>query len=139
MPNHPLTGGAIPNHYPRQIEEVQLEILGYNAEIERIRTGLQQIEDSHLLDVMMARSHDGKAIFSNDASRGIEHRGRLAASTDYQECKKHLEEYEGLKTAAVIRLERLRGEFKLEVVEKWQEFGRMVSAEEMKGGIPAIH
>jgi hypothetical protein len=124
--------------YPAQIEDVALGILGYNDQIRRVRDKMQVLEDGFTVAIMRQTDTHGKAYFSNDVQRGIELRARLAVSEEYQGLKQALEGYEDMKAVAVAKLERLRGEFKLELADKWQDFGRLVSIEEMTVSVPVL-
>lgn len=119
-----------PPSLPAQIERIQHDILEAEGLIEGFREKAQAIEDAHMVDILVAKDEKDKPLYSNEKTLEIELRTRLGLSEVYQDLRGRIEAEEGYRAVLAIRLERLRGEFKLELAERWQKYAELMTTRE---------
>jgi hypothetical protein len=108
-------------NYPEQIEETALLLGEVQREAAEQRERLAEIESILTLEVAGAKSPEGKPLYSNEAARSAELTLRLRGHEDAAQIRGLLERADDKKTRLLARLERLRGEFKLLLVERQAE------------------
>ena len=109
------------NNYPEQIEKAALELGEVQREAAEQRERLAEIESILTLEIAGAKSPEGKPLYSNEATRSAELTLRLRDNKDAAQIKGLLERADGKKTRLLAHLERLRGEFKLLLIERQAE------------------
>jgi len=114
-------------NYPEQIEKTALELGEVQREAAEQRERLAEIESILTLEIAGAKSSEGKPLYSNEAARNAELILRLRDSEDATQIKGLLERADEKKARLLAHLERLRGEFKLYLVERQAEIAAMMS------------
>lgn len=117
-------------NYPEQIEKASLDLAETQREAARLRERLAETESLLTLEINNAKTPEGKALYSNEATRNAELTLRLRDEPEAMEIKRMLERADERRTRQLAQLERLRGEFKLHLVER--------QAEIVAHGAPAV-
>ncbi len=78
---------------------------------------MNEIEIIETLDIAAAKTRDGKPLYSNEATRDVTLALRLLGNEDYAELKETLARAERKRQELTARIERLRGEFKVYLLE----------------------
>jgi hypothetical protein len=107
------------NNYPEQIEQTAINIANLAREINAIRSDMREIEIEQMGEVLSATdSATMKPLFSNDKQRDYALAVRLGDDGQYCALKVSLAERELEKGIAAAKLERLRAEFKLHLLDR---------------------
>lgn len=106
------------NSYPKQIEETSLCLAEKSQAISELRERLAEIEAIETLAIINAKTPEGKPQFSNESTRSAELVLRFRQNKDAVELKKILTENEQQRSQMLARLERLRGDFKISLLER---------------------
>lgn len=114
--------------YPEQIEKTALRLGEVQREAAEQRERLAEIESILTLEIAGAKSPEGKPLYSNEAVRSAELTLRLRGHGDAAQIKGLLERADEKKTRLLAHLERLRGEFKLYLVERQAEIAATTGA-----------
>lgn len=104
--------------YPETIEQTALKLADTTQEITTLRERMNEIEIVETLDIAAAKNGEGKPLYSNETTRSAALALRLVGNEDYTELKETLARAERKRQELTARLERLRGEFKLYLVER---------------------
>lgn len=115
------------NNYPELIENTALELGEVQREAAEQRERLAEIESILTLEIAGAKSPEGKPLYSNDSVRSAELILSLRGNEDAAQIKGLLERTDERKTRLQAHLERLRGEFKLYLVERQAEIATATS------------
>lgn len=109
------------NNYPKQIEETSLRLAEKTQAISELRECLAEIEAIETLEIINTKTPEGKPQFSNESTRNAELVIRLRKNQDAAELRKILTGYEQQRAQILARLERLRGDFKVTLLERQSE------------------
>ncbi|HEX8775639.1 MAG TPA: hypothetical protein VF735_18860 [Pyrinomonadaceae bacterium] len=109
--------------YPERIEAVSLTIAAKNREIADLRNQIDLRQSAATLEILNARDENAKPLYSNETARSAAIKLALAANPGYQELERKLAAAELDRAASFASLERLRGEFKLYLLDRQQEIG----------------
>ena len=109
--------------YPERIEAVSLTIAAKNREMTALRNEIELKQSAATLEILNARDENAKPLYSNETARSAAIRLALAANPRYQELESKLAAVEMDRARAFAALERLRGEFKLYLLDRQQEVG----------------
>jgi len=109
--------------YPERIEAVSLTIAAKNREMTDLRNQLDLKQSAATLEILNAKDEQARPLYSNETARTAAIKLALAANTRYQELERKLAAAEMDRAAAFASLERLRGEFKLYLLDRQQELG----------------
>jgi hypothetical protein len=106
-------------NYPEEIESAAKDVAGLTALRDVAREDLEEITDKITGEVLAATDPiTGKPSFTNDRARDLAIRERCRASEEWRERSRRTEEAELKRAEAAARLERLRGEFSLQKLER---------------------
>lgn len=108
-------------NYPTHIEKASLDLAQVQREAATLRERFAEIESILTLEIANAKSAEGKPHYSNEASRSAELTLRLRDNEDATEIKRMLERADESRNQKLARLERLRGEFKIHLLDKQAE------------------
>ena len=103
---------------PVKIESTLFEIGLLREKIQAKSLQMEEIDDQITLAVHSAVDGEGKKLFTNDKARDIEIRRLRREHAEYQRLQGEVSDQTYEKERLVARLERLRGEFKLELIER---------------------
>lgn len=106
--------------HPQQIEKALNDIAFIDDQLRQRRQAIRKIELDVTLDIAGARGEDGKLICTNEKQREGAIAKMLEESSDYRELGKGVGELERDRAALMARLERLRLEVRLEILEAEQ-------------------
>jgi len=98
-------------------------------EIGDIRTDLRDIEIEQTIEVLTVKDESGKALFTNDKQRDTALATRLMEHPRHCKLKADLSERELERGIAAAKLERLKGEFKLHLLDRQEEIARIPFSE----------
>jgi hypothetical protein len=108
-------------NYPEEIETAQLKLADLNDQIADIRDELGKIEVREKMEILFARDDAGKLRYSNDAQREIALEMALGQIVEYADQKIELRQIERRREELKAHIERLRGEFKLALLDRQEE------------------
>jgi hypothetical protein len=114
-------------NYPELIEQTLIEIETWRQEIQDLRRVAAEIKETTRITILNAKNEAGKALYSNDQARDAQLVAELAKDEMYQGAVSQLDKKEYQKAVSEARLERLRGEFKLYLIDRQQEVARALS------------
>ena len=114
-------------NYPSDIERTVLELAECNRQSAELRERLAATESLIIQDIAAAKTPEGKPQFSNESVRAAELTLRMRADAESADIKAQIERGEMQKQLHLARLERLRGEFKLYLVERQAEIATATS------------
>lgn len=106
------------NKYPKQIEETSIRLSETAQAISELRERLGEIEAIETLEIVNAKTPEGKPQFSNESTRSAELVLRLRQNQGAAELKQALTQHEQQRSQMQARLERLRGDFKIALLER---------------------
>lgn len=109
------------HNYPEKIEETSLSLSQTSQAISELRERLAEIEAIETLAIVNAKTAEGKPQFSNESTRNAELVIRLRQNQDAVELKQMLSRCEQERAQLLARLERLRGNFKVALMERQAE------------------
>ncbi|HET9533357.1 MAG TPA: hypothetical protein VFQ92_23600 [Blastocatellia bacterium] len=115
-------------NYPELIEQTLIEIETWRQEIQDLRRVTAEIKETKRITILNAKNEAGKALYSNDQARDAQLVAELAKDEMYQGAVSQLDKKEYQKAVSEARLERLRGEFKLYLLDRQQEVMTLPSA-----------
>jgi hypothetical protein len=107
--------------YPERIEAVSLTIAAKNREIADLRNQMDLKQSAATLEILNAKDENARPLYSNETARSAAIKLALAANPRYQELERKLSAAEMDRAQAFAGLERLRGEFKLHLLDRQQE------------------
>ncbi len=108
-------------NYPEQIERASLDLAGVQREAATLRERLAEIEAILTLEIINAKTPEGKPLYSNEAARNAELIRRLKDNEDAVEIKRMLERADERRAGLLAHVERSRGEFKLFLLDRQAE------------------
>ncbi len=108
-------------NYPEQIEKASLDLAQVQREAVTLRERLGEIEVILTLEIINAKTPEGKPLYSNEAARNAELILRLRDNEDAAEIKRMLERADERRAELLAHVERLRGEFKLFLLDRQAE------------------
>jgi hypothetical protein len=107
------------NNYPELIEQAATDVAELTKEINAIRVEMREFEVEQLGEVLSASDEaTGKPLFTNDKQRDYALAVRITDNATYQSLRASLADKELAKGIAQAKLERLRGEFKLHLLDR---------------------
>ncbi len=112
-------------NYPEQIEEVALQLSQRTREVQDLREQVTLRESAATLEVLNARDEQGRALYSNETARNAAIKLALSSNNNYQELERRLTAAETERSQLLARIERLRGEFRLHLLDRQQEIAAM--------------
>ncbi len=98
-----------------------------NRQSAELRERLAATEAIIIQDIVAAKTPDGKPQFSNESVRAAELTLRMRDDAEAADLKAQIERGEMQKQQHLARLERLRGEFKLALIERQAEIVALAS------------
>ncbi len=108
-------------NYPSEIGKTVLELSECNRQSAELRERLAVTESLIIQDIAAAKTTEGKPQFSNESVRAAELNLRMKDDGDAADLKVQIERGEMHKQQHLARLERLRGEFKLHLLDRQAE------------------
>lgn len=106
------------HEYPEQIESSALQLHEASEQLQSVREEIGRIEIHTKADVLTAKDEGtGKALYSNDTARDCAISKRLEQDANYADCRERERQLERTKTEQTARLERLRREFQLALID----------------------
>ncbi len=114
-------------NYPQQIEETSLTLIEAGRQLTELRERLAEMEAIFTLEILNARTPEGKPLYSNEAARSAELTLRMRRSEDVIELKRDAAQADEHRGRLLARLERLRGEFKLVLTERQAEIAALAT------------
>ena len=103
-------------NYPIEIEEALLQLAAIDDQLKTQRGSIRSLELEVTLDACGAKDENGKLILTNDRQREGAVARMLAERDDYNDLGRGVSNLERERRILEARLERLRMEFKLEVL-----------------------
>lgn len=110
--------------HPQKIEELQIELARVNTELQTIRDEIAGKEALLTLDVVTAKDETGKPLYSNESLRAAALTLAKEQSPELNELKTREKNLDQIRSELYARLERLRLEFKLFLLDQEAEFKR---------------
>jgi len=114
-------------NYPSEIEKTVLALAECNRQSAELRERLAATEAIVTQDIAAAKTPEGKPQFSNESVRAAELTLRLRSDEAATNLRQQIEQGEAQKQRHLARLERLRGEFKLALIERQAEIVALAS------------
>ncbi|MEW6212285.1 MAG: hypothetical protein AB1631_28410 [Acidobacteriota bacterium] len=111
-------------NYPEEIETALLKLADFNDQIADLRDELGKIEVREKMEILFARNEDGKLRYTNDAQRELALELALGAIVEYVDWKDKLRQVERQREELKAHIERLRGEFKLALLDRQDEISQ---------------
>jgi hypothetical protein len=105
-------------NYPQLIAAQARELAAITRELTDLRNLSARIEHECLLTVITATNDAGKPLHGNETARQVAHQSLLYANQDWLDNRERITELEQRKAETNAQLERLRGEFKIAIVER---------------------
>ena len=110
--------------HPQKIEELQIEIARVTAELQTVRDQIGNREALMTLEIVTARDDDGKPLYSNESLRAAALALAKEQSEELNSLKNREKALEQNRSEFFARLERLRLEFKLFLLDREAEINR---------------
>lgn len=110
--------------HPQKIEEIQIEIARVGTELQTVREEIGNREALMTLDVVTARDESGKPLYSNESLRVAALTLAKEQSDELNDLKTREKALEQNRSELFARLERLRLEFKLFLLDHEAEIKR---------------
>ena len=107
--------------YPSEIEQTVMALAECVRQAAELRERLAVTEAIIIQDIAAAKTLEGKPQFSNEALRAAELTLRMRNDEEAANLKEQIERGETQRQQHLARLERLRGEFKIALVERQAE------------------
>ena len=107
--------------YPARIESVSLTIAAKSREMAGLRNEMSLKESVATLEILNAKDEHSKPLYSNETARNAAINLAMAANPEYQELESKLAAVEMERAQGYAALERLRGEFKLYLLDRQQD------------------
>ena len=114
-------------NYPSDIEKTVLVLAECNRQSAELRERLAATEAVIIQDIAAVKTPEGKPQFSNESVRAAELTLRMRDEAEATDIKAQIERGEMQKQQHLARLERLRGEFRLYLVERQAEIAAATS------------
>jgi len=114
-------------NYPSEIEKTVLALAECSRQSAELRERLAATEAIIIQDITGAKTPEGKPQFSNESVRAAELTLRMRDDGEAANLKEQIERGEMQRQQHLARLERLRGEFKLALVERQAEIVALAS------------
>lgn len=102
---------AMHNNYPQKIDALNAELKSVKTRLDATRLALEARTEAIVQAVVMAKTPEGKPVFSNESLRSIEIKKRVAADP---QCAIELSEIEALEEAHnlnVVLLQRAQNDY----------------------------
>jgi predicted nucleic acid-binding Zn-ribbon protein len=107
--------------YPQKIEELQIEIARVSSELQTAREEIGNREALLTLDVVSTRDEAGKPLYPNEALRSAALTLARENSEELKDLRNREKLLEQTRSELFARLERLRLEFKLFLLDREAE------------------
>jgi hypothetical protein len=104
-------------NFPKEIEDCYLELAATDEQIRRRRLEVRSLELDITLDATTAKDANGKLLLSNEMQRKAAIEKMLAEKTEYADYAESISNLEQDRIKLQARLERLRLELKLHILE----------------------
>ena len=91
---------ALHNHYPMKIDNLNAELKSVKTRLDATRLALEARTEAIIQAVVMAKTPEGKPVYSNESLRSIETKKRIK---DDPQCAVELAEIEALEEAAQLQ------------------------------------
>ncbi len=114
-------------NYPSDIEKTVLALAECNRQWAELRERLSATEAIIIQDIAAAKTPEGKPQFSNVSVRAAELTLRMRDDVEAADIKAQIERGEMQRQQHLARLERLRGEFKIHLLERQAEIAAATS------------
>jgi len=114
-------------NYPSDIEKTVLELAECNRQSAELRERLAATESLIIQDIAVAKTPEGRPQFSNESVRAAELTLRMRDDAEATDIKAQIERGEMQRQQHLARLERLRGEFKIHLLERQAEIAAATS------------
>ena len=108
-------------NYPSEIEKTVLTLAECSRQSAELRERLAATEAIVTQDIAAAKTPEGKPQFSNESVRAAELTLRMRNDPEAVSLKEQIERGEMQRQQHLARLERLRGEFKIALLERQSE------------------
>lgn len=106
------------HEYPEQIESAALSLHEVNEQLQSVREEIGQIEIQVKADVLTAKDEGtGKALYSNDTARECAVNKLFSERDGFNDLKASERHIEKVKAERSARLERLRKEFEIALID----------------------
>lgn len=117
------------NEYPALIEAANLELYEAGKELDEERERLARYEAGIKVQILTARNEAGKPLYSNDALRDAAFTEAIADDDRHQQLRVLADGAELEKFTAAAKLDRLRAEFRIALIEyEAERLGRRSAA-----------
>ncbi|HXG66560.1 MAG TPA: hypothetical protein VNO70_15780 [Blastocatellia bacterium] len=103
--------------YPKEIEALSLELAEATSDLAAVREQMEVEEMETLSTILHARDEAGKPLYGNDKARDIARHRALRDSDTYRQYQLMERGLEARKAAIAAKLERLRKEFSIALLE----------------------
>lgn len=107
--------------YPTDLERASIDAARVQREAAELRERFASIEAILTLEITNAKTPEGKPLYTNEATRAATLTLRLQESSEATEIKQMLARADERRNEHVARIERLRGEFKIALLERQAE------------------
>jgi hypothetical protein len=107
-------------NHPALIETAQLELADIEEQLKIERTRCRAIELDKALDALNAKDDKGKPVLTNDKMRDAAVGKLLEEDDAYRDVARNIGQLERQKLVGIAKLERLRMEFRVEMLEAEQ-------------------
>lgn len=109
---------------PAQIERVAVEIAARTRTVADLRRDAQILEAQHTLEIQNEMTEAGKPRYSNEDARRAALTLRLSTDDQHLALTRQLAEADEERARLIAQHERLRGEFKLECIDRLEQVNR---------------
>lgn len=107
--------------HPEKIEQISLEIAGLNEKLQSLRDQIGNQEALMTLEIVTAKDEQGKPLYPNESLRNAALVLSKHQSEELQSLISEEREIDRRRAASFARLERLRLEFKLFLLDEGKE------------------
>ncbi len=112
-------------NYPSEIEKTVLALTECSRQSAELRERLAATEAIIIQDIAAAKTPEGKPQFTNESVRAAELTLRMRDDVEAADIKAQIERGEMQKQQQLARLERLRGEFKIHLLDRQAEIAAL--------------
>lgn len=102
---------------PDAIEATNLAHFAAGKTLDAVRAQASQVAAEIKTEVLSAKNEAGKPLYSNDQQRDAAITIALATDDEYQQLVQDVEHAERLKATLAAKLERLRGDYRIALID----------------------